>query len=62
MKMNAMFLSQLDSEVERSKRALLEFPEDQYEWTPHEKSMTFGYLSEMVGHDAIVDCDDGDAR
>lgn len=48
MKMNAMFLSQLDSEVERSKRALLQFPEDRYEWTPHEKSMKFGYLSEMV--------------
>ena len=48
MKMNTMFLTQLDREVERSRRVLIQFPEGKYEWKPHEKSMKFGHLAEMV--------------
>lgn len=38
----------LDREVERSRRALKEVPEGKYDWKPHEKSMIFGYLVNMV--------------
>lgn len=48
MKMTDMLLGQLASEVERSKRALEQVPEGKYDWTPHEKSMKFGYLAELV--------------
>ena len=41
-------LSELDREVERSRKALEEMPEGQAEWKPHEKSMKFGYLAELV--------------
>jgi uncharacterized damage-inducible protein DinB len=43
------FLSaEIDREVERSKRALEQVPADKYDWKPHEKSMMFGYLVNMV--------------
>jgi uncharacterized damage-inducible protein DinB len=48
MKMTELFLGELDREVERSRRALEEVPEGKYDWKPHEKSMQFGYLSDMV--------------
>ena len=48
MKMTEMFLQQLDAEVERSKRALEQVPEGQFDWKPHPKSMEFGYLVAMV--------------
>jgi uncharacterized damage-inducible protein DinB len=48
MKMTQMFLQQLDGEVERSKRALEQVPEGQFDWKPHPKSMPFGYLVAMV--------------
>ena len=41
-------LEQLNREVERSQRALSEAPESKYDWKPHEKSMIFGYLANMV--------------
>ncbi len=40
--------AQLDREVERSQRALEQAPEGKYDWKPHEKSMIFGYLANMV--------------
>lgn len=40
--------AQLDREVERSRRALEQAPEGKYDWKPHEKSMIFGYLANMV--------------
>ena len=40
--------TQLDREIERSRRALEEAPEGKYDWKPHEKSMIFGYLANMV--------------
>jgi uncharacterized damage-inducible protein DinB len=48
MKMTEMFLTELTSEVERSKRALEQVPEGKYDWKPHAKSMAFGPLAEMV--------------
>lgn len=48
MKLTEVFLSELDREVERSKRTLEQVPEGKYDWKPHEKSMGFGYLADMV--------------
>jgi uncharacterized damage-inducible protein DinB len=48
MKMRAVFLSELEREVERSRRALEEVPAGKYQWKPHDKSMIFGYLSDMI--------------
>ena len=48
MKLTELFLGEFDREVERSRRALEQVPEGKYEWKPHEKSMIFGYLSDMI--------------
>lgn len=48
MKLTEFLRSELDREVERSRRALKEVPEGKYDWKPHEKSMIFGYLADMV--------------
>jgi uncharacterized damage-inducible protein DinB len=48
MKMTEFLLAELNREVERSRRALEEVPEGKYDWKPHEKSMIFGYLADMV--------------
>ena len=48
MKLTEFLLAELDREVERSRRALAQVPEGKYEWKPHDKSMIFGYLANMV--------------
>jgi uncharacterized damage-inducible protein DinB len=48
MKMNEFLLAELNREVDRSRRALEQVPEGKYDWKPHEKSMIFGYLADMV--------------
>ena len=48
MKLTELFLSELDREAARSRRALAEMPEGKADWKPHEKSMAFGYLAELV--------------
>ena len=48
MKISQLLLDELNSEVERSRRALELVPEGKYDWKPHEKSMIFGYLADMV--------------
>jgi uncharacterized damage-inducible protein DinB len=48
MKLTELLLTQLDREVERSRRALEQVPGGKYDWKPHEKSMIFGYLANMV--------------
>ena len=48
MKLTEFFLNELDREVERSRKALERLPEAQLSWKPHEKSMVFGYLADMV--------------
>ena len=48
MKLTEFFLTELDRELERSRRALEQVLEGKYDWKPHEKSMGFGYLANMV--------------
>ena len=48
MKLTEFLLSEMNREVERSRRALEEVPDGKFDWKPHEKSMIFGYLAEMV--------------
>jgi uncharacterized damage-inducible protein DinB len=48
MKLTEFFLTELNREVERSRRALEQVPEGKYDWKPHDKSMIFGYLADMV--------------
>src|SRR5262245_57818520 len=48
MKLTEFLLSEMDREVERSRRALEQVPEGKYDWKPHDRSMIFGYLANMV--------------
>ena len=48
MKLTEFLMAELDREVERSRRALEQVPDGKYDWKPHEKSMIFGYLVNMV--------------
>jgi len=48
MKLTELLLAELDRENERSRKALDQMPEGKADWKPHERSMAFGYLSELV--------------
>src|ERR1041384_5060519 len=48
MKLTEFFLNELEREVDRSRRALEQVPDGKYDWKPHERSMIFGYLADMV--------------
>ena len=48
MKLTEFLLAELDREMERSRRALEQVPEGKYDWKPHDKSMIFGYLANMI--------------
>jgi uncharacterized damage-inducible protein DinB len=48
MKLTEFFREELDREVERSRKALEQVPDGQFQWKPHERSMVFGYLANMV--------------
>ena len=48
MRLKEFLLSEIDREIDRSRRALEQVPADKYDWKPHEKSMIFGYLANMV--------------
>ena len=48
MKLTEFFRQELDREVERSRKAIEQVPEGQFNWKPHDKSMIFGYLANMV--------------
>jgi uncharacterized damage-inducible protein DinB len=48
MNLTALLLAELDREVPRSRRALQEVPPGHYDWKPHDKSMIFGSLANMV--------------
>jgi uncharacterized damage-inducible protein DinB len=48
MKLIELLLADLNREVELSRRALEQVPEGKYDWKPHDKSMNFGYLAELV--------------
>ena len=48
MQLTAYLKAELDREVERSRQALTQVPGGQFDWKPHEKSMSFGDLAVMV--------------
>src|SRR5688500_5856835 len=48
MKLTELFLAELDREVPRSRHALEQVPAGKRDWKPHDKSMAFGYLCDMV--------------
>lgn len=48
MELKTLFLNELEREVARSRRALEQVPDGKHDWKPHETSMVFGYLAEMV--------------
>ncbi|HEV8429704.1 MAG TPA: DinB family protein [Pyrinomonadaceae bacterium] len=48
MKLTEFLREQLNREVERSRKALEQVPDGKFDWKPHERSMIFGYLADMV--------------
>jgi len=48
MKVTEFLREELDREVERSRKVLEQVPDGKYDWKPHEKSMIFGYLANIV--------------
>jgi uncharacterized damage-inducible protein DinB len=48
MTLQQFLLDELDREVARSRRALEHVPDGKYQWKPHDRSMIFGYLADMV--------------
>ena len=48
MKLTEFFSAQLEREAPLTRRALERVPEGRADWKPHEKSMPFGYLSQLV--------------
>jgi uncharacterized damage-inducible protein DinB len=43
-----LFVAEFDREVKRSRRVLEMVPDNKRSWKPHERSMEFGYLADMV--------------
>jgi uncharacterized damage-inducible protein DinB len=50
MTMTEWFLAELESEAAKSRRVLEQVPSGKRDWKPHERSMDFGYLSELVAN------------
>ncbi len=48
MKLTEYLLAELDRESNRTRQVLLEVPAGKYDWKPHDRSMKFGNLSDMV--------------
>ena len=48
MKLTDLFLAQLKRESATTRRVLERVPEGRDDWKPHEKSMPFGYLAQLV--------------
>jgi hypothetical protein len=48
MKLTEFFLGELEREAVGARRALERVPDGHYDWKLHEKSMTMGYLAELV--------------
>lgn len=48
MNLREFLRDEMEREIERSRRALEQTPDNKYDWKPHEKSMLFGYLANMV--------------
>ena len=50
MKLTQLLLDELEHEAELSRRALEVVPAGKADWKPHERSMIFGYLADMVAN------------
>ena len=50
MTMTEWFLAELESEAAKSRRVLEQAPSGKRDFKPHERSMEFGYLSELVAN------------
>jgi uncharacterized damage-inducible protein DinB len=50
MTMVERFLAELESEASKSRRVLEQAPSGKREWKPHERSMAFGYLCDLVAN------------
>ena len=50
MTMMEWFLDELESEAAKSRRVLEQVPSGKRDWKPHERSMAFGYLSDLVAN------------
>ena len=50
MTMTEWFLTELESEAAKSRRVLEQVPEGKRDWKPHDRSMPFGYLSDLVAN------------
>jgi uncharacterized damage-inducible protein DinB len=50
MMLTEWFLAELESEAAKSRRVLEQVPSGKRDWKPHERSMEFGYLSELVAN------------
>ncbi|HEY7186478.1 MAG TPA: hypothetical protein VH436_08015, partial [Vicinamibacterales bacterium] len=48
MKLTQFILDELEAETEKTRRALERLPEGKHDWKPHDRSMQFGYLADMV--------------
>jgi len=48
MSIKDLLSAEMDREVERARRALEQMPEGKGDWKPHDKSMKFEYLADMV--------------
>jgi uncharacterized damage-inducible protein DinB len=48
MTLTQFILEELEAETERTRRALERVPEGKHDWKPHDRSMIFGYLADMV--------------
>ena len=48
LKLNELFLAELEREAVGTRKALERVPEGQQDWKPHEKSMPLGYLAALV--------------
>lgn len=48
MELNELFLAQLESESDRTRRTLERVPQGRDDWKPHEKSMALGRLAMLV--------------
>jgi uncharacterized damage-inducible protein DinB len=50
MKLTELVLDELEREAELSRRALEVVPAGKADWKPHDRSMIFGYLADMVAN------------
>ena len=48
MKLTDLFLDELEREAVHTRRAIEQVPEEHDDWKPHQKSMPFGYLAQLV--------------